>query len=43
MDDINITLPESMKSWIEQQVEFGQFLDPSDYVRDLIRKEQEPA
>jgi antitoxin ParD1/3/4 len=41
MDDINITLPESMKSWIERQAELGQFMDASDYVRDLIRKDQD--
>jgi len=38
---MNISLPEQMKSWFEQQSEGGRFANSSDYVRDLIRCDQE--
>ncbi len=41
MATMNISLPASMKTWIELQVEDGRYGNSSDYVRDLIRKDQE--
>jgi antitoxin ParD1/3/4 len=41
MTTMNITLPEQMKAWVETQAENGRFNDASDYVRDLIRRDQE--
>jgi antitoxin ParD1/3/4 len=43
MVTINVSLPEQMKSWVEQQSERGRFANSSDYVRDLIRRDQERA
>ena len=43
MATMNISLPESMKSWIESQVKSGKFGNTSDFVRDLIRKEQDKS
>ncbi len=41
MATMNVSLPEQMKSWVEQQSEDGRFSNSSDYVRDLIRRDQE--
>ncbi|AKS47831.1 antitoxin ParD1/3/4 [Octadecabacter temperatus] len=41
MATMNVSLPEQMKSWVEQQSEGGRFSNSSDYVRDLIRRDQE--
>jgi len=43
MATMNISLPDPMKSWAEQQAESGRYSNTSDYVRDLIRKDQEKA
>lgn len=37
MAKVDITLPESMREWVEARVEAGFYADVSDYVRDLIR------
>lgn len=37
---LNISLPDEMKSFVEGQVATGQFSDPSDYIRDIIRDQQ---
>ena len=41
MATMNVSLPKQMKSWVEQQSEGGRFANSSDYVRDLIRRDQE--
>ncbi|MBR0643134.1 type II toxin-antitoxin system ParD family antitoxin [Plastoroseomonas hellenica] len=41
MATMNVSLPEPMKSWVERQVEGGSYGNASDYIRDLIRKDQE--
>lgn len=41
MATMNISLPEDMKSWVETQAASGQYSNSSDYVRDLIRHDQE--
>ncbi len=41
MVTMNVSLPEPMKNWVEQQAETGKFSNASDYVRNLIRKDQE--
>lgn len=43
MATMNISLPAPMKSWAEQQAQSGKYSNTSDYVRDLIRKDQEQA
>ena len=37
---MNVSLPSVMKSWVETQVKSGQYGNASDYVRDLIRRDQ---
>jgi len=41
MATMNISLPDLMKSWVEAQTGTGRYSNVSDYVRDLIRREQE--
>ena len=40
MATMNISLPEPMKAWVEAQSADGRYANSSDYVRDLIRREQ---
>ena len=37
---MNVALPESMRSYVAERVESGQYGNTSEYVRDLIRKDQ---
>lgn len=41
MATMNISLPDLMKQWVEAQAETGRYSNASDYVRDLIRRDQE--
>lgn len=40
MATMNISVPESMKDWVQAQVNTGTYANASDYVRDLIRQDQ---
>jgi len=40
MATMNVSLPEPMKRWVEAQTEDGRYSNSSDYVRDLIRRDQ---
>ncbi|MES2303700.1 MAG: type II toxin-antitoxin system ParD family antitoxin, partial [Pseudomonadota bacterium] len=41
MATMNISLPDPMKQWVEAQADTGRYSNASDYVRDLIRRDQE--
>jgi len=41
MATMNVSLPETMKSWVESHARSGRYSNSSDYVRDLIRKDQD--
>lgn len=41
MATMNISLPDQMKIWVEEQAQSGRYGNASDYVRDLIRRDQE--
>ncbi|TNE65211.1 MAG: type II toxin-antitoxin system ParD family antitoxin [Alphaproteobacteria bacterium] len=41
MATMNVSLPDEMKSWVESQARTGRYSNASDYVRDLIRDDQE--
>ncbi|MDF1670609.1 MAG: type II toxin-antitoxin system ParD family antitoxin [Roseovarius sp.] len=41
MATMNVSLPDPMKSWVEDQAGSGTFANASDYVRHLIRKDQD--
>ncbi len=40
---MNISLPDEMKSFVDQQVREGDYAGASDYVRELVRREQRSA
>lgn len=40
MATMNISLPDPMRDWVESQLATGLYANNSDYVRDLIRKDQ---
>jgi antitoxin ParD1/3/4 len=41
MSTMNISLPAPMRAWVQSQIDDGKYAGNSDYVRDLIRKDQE--
>ncbi|MFN3672758.1 MAG: type II toxin-antitoxin system ParD family antitoxin [Bosea sp. (in: a-proteobacteria)] len=41
MATMNVSLPDQMKAWVETQADSGRYGNASDYVRDLIRRDQE--
>ena len=43
MATMNVSLPDPMKDWVESQAKSGRYSNASDYVRDLIRRDQERA
>ena len=40
MAQMNISIPDQLKKWVELRVSDGSFASSSDYLRDLIRQEQ---
>jgi antitoxin ParD1/3/4 len=40
MATMNVSLPDLMKDWVEAQAKTGRYSNASDYVRDLIRRDQ---
>ncbi|MDX2236972.1 MAG: type II toxin-antitoxin system ParD family antitoxin [Hyphomonadaceae bacterium] len=43
MATMNVSLPEALKAWAEEQVAGGRYANVSDYIRDLIRRDQDRA
>ncbi len=43
MTTLNISLPESMREFINQQIDSGGYSTASEYIRHLIRQDQEKA
>lgn len=41
MATMNVSLPDPLKEWVEDRVRSGRYANASDYVRDLIRRDQE--
>jgi antitoxin ParD1/3/4 len=40
MATLNISIPDSMREWIDAQVAAGGYANASDYIRDLVRHNQ---
>ena len=40
MTNINVSLPEPMREWVEAQIKAGRYGNLSEYVRELIRRDQ---
>ncbi|CAN7626884.1 type II toxin-antitoxin system ParD family antitoxin [Devosia sp. LjRoot16] len=43
MATMNISLPDKMKQWVEEQVATGRYANASDLMRDIIRERQEKS
>ncbi len=41
MSDMSVKLPDTLKDWVDAQVQAGRFVDAAEYVRDLIRRDQD--
>ena len=41
MANVNVSMPDPMKQWVDGQAESGRYLDAGDYLRNLIRQDQE--
>jgi antitoxin ParD1/3/4 len=37
---MNVSLPDPMRDWVQNRIDSGQYASVSDYVRDLIRRDQ---
>jgi antitoxin ParD1/3/4 len=40
MASMNISLPDPMRDYVQDRIDRGQYASASDYVRDLIRRDQ---
>lgn len=43
MAQMNISVPDGLKNWADQRVAQGRYTSASDYVRDLMRRDQDSA
>lgn len=41
MATMNVSVPDPMKDWVQGQIATGKYANASDYVRHLIRRDQE--
>lgn len=41
MAQLNVSIPPALKSWIDHRGAEGRYSSPSDYLRDLVRRDQE--
>jgi antitoxin ParD1/3/4 len=41
MAELTISIPPSLKNWIDARIAQGLYTDAADYVRDLLRRDQE--
>ena len=41
MATMNISLPDQMREWVEERVRSGRYANASDYMRALIREDQD--
>jgi antitoxin ParD1/3/4 len=40
MASMNVSVPEPMRDWVQKRIDSGHYATASDYVRDLIRRDQ---
>ena len=41
MPQLNLSLPPALKNWVDHKVSEGRYSSASDYMRDLVRRDQE--
>lgn len=40
MATMNVSIPDRMRDWVQSQIDSGHYASASDYIRDLIRRDQ---
>lgn len=40
MTRLDVTMPDALNDWINEQVPSGRYVDASDYLRDLVRRDR---
>lgn len=43
MSQLNVSMPPTLRQWIDARVAEGRYSSASDYVRDLVRRDQEAS
>jgi antitoxin ParD1/3/4 len=43
MTNLTIPMPPALQSWVDAQIAQGRYADAADYLRDLVRRDQEDA
>jgi antitoxin ParD1/3/4 len=43
MTQLNVSVPPQLKTWVDTRVAEGRYSSASDYVRDLLRRDQDAA
>ena len=43
MSQLNVSIPPALKAWIETRVAEGRYSSASDYMRELVRRDQDSA
>jgi antitoxin ParD1/3/4 len=43
MAQINVSLPDGLKRWVDEKVATGRYSSASDYIREVLRRVQEEA
>jgi antitoxin ParD1/3/4 len=43
MAQMNVSIPDALKQWAERRVAEGRYASTSDYIRDLMRRDQDAA
>jgi antitoxin ParD1/3/4 len=41
MPRLNVNIPDPMREWVEERVKSGEYVDATDYVSELIRRDQD--
>jgi antitoxin ParD1/3/4 len=43
MANLNISMPPELEQWVDSRIAQGRYADAADYLRDLVRRDQEQA
>lgn len=43
MANLNISMPPALEQWVDIRIAEGRYTDAADYLRDLVRRDQEQA
>lgn len=43
MSTLNVSMPAALEQWVRRRIAQGRYADAADYVRDLVRRDQQAA